>query len=115
MLIDKLLLKHQQTVAGLVYADVGQSLAQNHKLHRQPCPPCLDDTPTEYAQLNHSLHSNKCTSAQSGKNGMYSVALCCTVIYRTVVHLSSVIGGGYLHVILYNTTFCIWAFGLRSG
>ena len=62
---------HHQTASGLVYADIGESLALNQQRHQQTCPPCLDDTPTEYAELKHNLLSDKYSNDQKAMNGTY--------------------------------------------
>ena len=37
-----------------MYADIGQTLN-----HQRPSIPVLDDTPIEYAKINHSSHTSK--------------------------------------------------------
>ena len=68
--------KTQSAERGLVYADIGQS-SFNQLQHPQPSIPALEDTPIEYARINHKSLLDKKRNSPITFNGTIPIASYC--------------------------------------
>ena len=78
--------------SGLVYADIGQATF-NHQRHLLPGIPDLDDTPPEYAKINHNALVKPSVSQNHKDIGELYMYIVMYRVHVLVLQKSLVVGG----------------------